>query len=85
MKKAVDNICPRCTGPVPRAGFEGVYPGALSRTDNLTEICSKCGQDEAMTQTFAHTLVPAVEWPVTKFHFVTESLEAAEAKFREEQ
>jgi hypothetical protein len=27
---------------------EGKYPGALSRRDNKTEICSACGVDEAI-------------------------------------
>ena len=33
--------CPRCGKPM--NGFP-----ALSRKDNKTEICSQCGQDEAM-------------------------------------
>lgn len=41
-------ICPRCLGLIPNAEFAGMYPGALSRTDNKTEICSECGQMEAI-------------------------------------
>jgi hypothetical protein len=41
-------ICPRCMGYIPNAEFAGMYPGALSRTDNKTEICSECGQMEAL-------------------------------------
>jgi len=35
--------CPRCDGSMPQG-----YPGALSRRDNKTEICSQCGVIEAM-------------------------------------
>ena len=41
-------ICPRCLGLIPNAEFAGMYPGALSRTDNKTEICSDCGNMEAI-------------------------------------
>lgn len=34
-------ICPKCKRPI--IG----YP-AISRKDNKTEICSKCGQEEAI-------------------------------------
>jgi len=40
--------CPRCGGPMPRSGAEGQYPGALSRRDNWTYICSDCGTQEAL-------------------------------------
>lgn len=40
--------CPRCGGPIPREGHEGEYMGALSRVDNMTEICSACGTKEAL-------------------------------------
>lgn len=42
--------CPRCGGPIPNAEHVGEYPGAISRWDNDTEVCSQCGQDEAMAQ-----------------------------------
>ena len=42
--------CPRCGGAVPNAAAPGKYPGALSRYDNETYICSGCGQAEAMWQ-----------------------------------
>lgn len=35
--------CPRCKGPLPIG-----YPGAVSRLDNETEICSDCGVKEAL-------------------------------------
>lgn len=53
--------CPRCDGFIPNNEQPGAYPGALSRTDNQTEICSACGQAEAMEQ-FANNLMPQSEW-----------------------
>lgn len=41
-----DRKCPRCAGPMPG------HPGALSRFDNMTEVCSGCGQNEALYQMF---------------------------------
>ncbi len=61
MKKAVDNKCPRCTLDVPAPGLAGLYPGALSRTDNETEICSGCGLIEAYEQ-FKGVLTNQSEW-----------------------
>ena len=52
MKKNTD--CPRCGGDVPSTEHKGLYPGALSRWDNTTEICSQCGQDEALIDLMAH-------------------------------
>lgn len=44
--------CPRCGGGIPNDIDRGAYCGALSRLDNKTEICSACGQDEAMEDYF---------------------------------
>lgn len=41
-------ICPSCGGYIPNNTYPGQYPGALSRRDNLTEICSECGTLEAL-------------------------------------
>jgi len=41
-------ICPKCEGFIPNNEMPGAYPGALSREDNKTEICSKCGMKEAL-------------------------------------
>lgn len=41
-------ICPRCSGFIPNNETPGAYPGALSRLDNKTEICSDCGGEEAV-------------------------------------
>jgi hypothetical protein len=40
--------CPRCAGWIPTNENPGAHPGALSRVDNETEICSKCGTEEAI-------------------------------------
>lgn len=52
-------VCPRCEGYIPSNLTPGRYPGALSRTDNVTEICSDCGREEA-----THMLVYKSIWPV---------------------
>lgn len=53
--------CPRCLGPVPNKDHVGEYPGALSRTDNQTEICSDCGTAEGWEQ-FVGKLLPQSRW-----------------------
>jgi transcription elongation factor Elf1 len=52
--------CPRCNGNTLPIG----YPGALSRVDNKTEICSPCGQDEGFRDFFDNRLSQLNEWPV---------------------
>jgi len=42
--------CPRCTHFIPNDDTPGAYPGAISRLDNETEICSDCGVEEALLQ-----------------------------------
>lgn len=41
-------VCPTCGGYIPNNREPGAYPGALSRKDNKTEICSACGTAEAL-------------------------------------
>ena len=41
-------VCPRCGGFIPSNANAGKYPGAISRLDNETEICSDCGTEEAL-------------------------------------
>ncbi len=41
-------VCPSCNGFIPNNDTPGAYPGALSRKDNKTEICSSCGVKEAL-------------------------------------
>jgi hypothetical protein len=42
------HTCPRCKGGIPSNERRGAYMGAISRRDNSTEICSDCGNAEAM-------------------------------------
>lgn len=53
--------CPRCGDFIPRNESPGEYPGAISRTDNATEICSTCGQAEGVEEMFG-TLLPQELW-----------------------
>lgn len=46
----VPKVCPRCGDWIPNNIQPGAYPGALSRVDNKTEICSECGSMEAIEQ-----------------------------------
>lgn len=39
--------CPRCGEVIPSVEHRGEYLGAISRLDNVTEICSTCGNEEA--------------------------------------
>lgn len=50
MNPAFAGPCPRCGSGVPDDTHPGQYPGALSRLDNKTYICSQCGQEEVMWQ-----------------------------------
>lgn len=61
-------VCPRCLGFIPSNAFAGEYPGAISRIDNKTEICSDCGTEEAIT-----ALIKIHEWPIVRYqHPATE-------------
>lgn len=63
-----DFPCPRCGGQIPDNLTPGAYPGAISRVDNVTEICSGCGFDEAM-RLFLEGFTPGLEdWPVKILH-----------------
>ena len=44
--------CPQCGGPIPNSTYPGMGPGAISRTDNRTEICTDCGMAESMFEEF---------------------------------
>jgi hypothetical protein len=54
--------CPRCGGGIPNDEHRGQYPGALSRCDNKTYICSKCGTAEAMEQLALGRPLPMSAW-----------------------
>ena len=50
--KPLNLICPRCAGFIPNNDRPGAYPGAMSRytEDGIIEVCSNCGQEEAVLQ-----------------------------------
>lgn len=67
-------ICPRCQDNLLPQG----YPGAISRIDNETEICSPCGTDEGMRDYFdgVDMTMTTDKWPVNlryHLHFRNES------------
>lgn len=59
----MNHICPRCGGAIPNNITPGAYPGAMSRYDNQTEICSECGIEEAMNAFQNIRLTGPDEWP----------------------
>ena len=61
---ATHPTCPRCGDYIPNNIQPGAYPGALSRTDNATEICSECGLIEAMEDHFYGSPTNQSEWVV---------------------
>lgn len=58
-------ICPRCGGFIPNDVTPGEFPGATSRRDNATEVCSACGTAEALKQ-FAGEDLSLEQWPVPR-------------------
>lgn len=58
-------MCPRCGHFIPNDEQPGAYPGAMSRLDNRTEICSPCGTAEAMEEFINGKPMPMSEWIVT--------------------
>lgn len=62
----VNLVCPRCGHYIPNDETPGKYIGAMSRTDNKTEVCSACGTEEGLVQ-FSdpeHKVTPQSAWPV---------------------
>lgn len=67
-----NKICPRCLGGIPNNMLPGRYIGALSRIDNKTEICSPCGEEEALV-----ALIPLDNWPIVLYdHELTHNARA---------
>lgn len=61
----VPHICPRCNDNfIPCNERPGEYPGAISRADDRTEICSACGVEEAMLQFATGQCEPVCAWPL---------------------
>jgi ribosomal protein S27AE len=58
----VPKTCPRCGDWIPNNHQPGAFPGALSRVDNKTEICSECGSEEAIQQIIDGAPAPMSEW-----------------------
>jgi len=74
-------ICPRCKEQqIPNDAEAGRYPGALSRTDNETEICSECGMAEAFEAMDAN-LTPQTQWPQSGMNY-SPQMKAMSALFR---
>ena len=60
-----NTTCPRCLGGIPNNDQPGQYPGALSRTDNKTEVCSACGEDEALEDLLGPKAITSQkDWPI---------------------
>jgi hypothetical protein len=53
LMKTEIKMCPTCSEPIPNREHAGKYCGAISRKDNVTEICSECGNAEAMAEYFS--------------------------------
>lgn len=52
--------------PCPRCGVEmnpRDYP-AISRTDDRTDVCSRCGIDEAIEAMMRGAPTPQAQWPI---------------------
>lgn len=67
-------VCPRCRGFIPSNSRPGAYCGAVSRVDNVTEVCSDCGTEEALL-----LLADPEYWPVY-LHFGEELTREATAR-----
>jgi RNA polymerase subunit RPABC4/transcription elongation factor Spt4 len=63
--KLDEYTCPRCLGGIPNDEQRGQYIGAMSRTDNKTEICSPCGTGEAI-EDWTGGLTPQSRWLINQ-------------------
>jgi hypothetical protein len=75
--------CPRCDHYIPNDDNPGAYPGALSRTDNKTEICSPCGQAESI-EDYLTSVMPQSQWVKNQakalLHFAADLVEMGRAE-----
>lgn len=79
---ATNPICKRCNRRSVRREvidkneeFRAELQGAISRSDNETEICSACGFDEALLDYDGTGHQPVSEWPVKpKYHEVYDDM-----------
>lgn len=58
-KPKTATTCPRCTSKMPKGRC------ALSRADNRTIVCAKCGREEGILAFYGATLPTIEEWPIT--------------------
>lgn len=73
MKEATTlTVCPRCEGYIPNNDNPGAYPGAVSRVDNATEVCSACGVEEAIVALVSIEFWPVTQWDNLKFDAASE-------------
>lgn len=71
--------CPNCGGFIPNNEAPGAFPGALSRKDNKTEICSACGVNEAFADYKQHLRkVSGIVWQSTVLEEMVEHLDENE-------
>jgi predicted RNA-binding Zn-ribbon protein involved in translation (DUF1610 family) len=59
--------CPSCGGFIPNNESPGAYPGAISRKDNQTEICSNCGTMEALASHYGAPESPTINNPLLNY------------------
>ncbi len=68
--KQIDmGVCPRCEGLIPSNDKHKQYVGAISRLTRSPrgrsiEICSDCGNEEAMQEHFEGFATPVKDWPI---------------------
>ena len=67
--KQIDmGVCPRCEGLIPSNERHKQYMGAISRLTRSKgrsiEICSDCGNEEAMQEHFEGFATPIKDWPI---------------------
>ena len=63
----VPHICPRCQDSwIPDNLQPGAFPGAISRADDVTEICSECGRQEAFEWLDQGRCTAVTDWPATR-------------------
>ena len=67
--KQIDmGVCPRCEGLIPSNDKHKQYMGAISRLTRSKgrsiEVCSDCGNEEAMQEHFEGFATPIKDWPI---------------------
>lgn len=87
-KQQALGVCPRCAGLIPSNDDYGSYMGAISRltrganrnhpSSKQIEICSACGQEEALQEFFNKEATPIKDWPVMTAEAILRRAEAFE-------